>query len=307
MTLSMESENSERDQDILRTAASPPAGPGESRITAQSGPAQPLCSCQAGSLESPAPVYALGRIEPRFPRLAVEKEFAQAAGRSETAGLTDRQTLHGVLSQKQNRYLARKLCWVLVVQGIETYLLTPRDPADLDMLIESVRPQPRPTDIDVVIGVRGPIAPPEMCNGLLLPVVVFDQLYSFDLDTLVKSIPRPENVSEQDFAPTAEELFLRVFQMADNVGATDDHRALNYLAVRYPAVYAAAAQAHAQNCSLSALEVRPSRLSGVRKIVDVIFCFTHRHTDVTHKQFVRVDVTEEFPFLASKISPYYDR
>src|SRR5215471_11771956 len=52
-------------------------------------------------------VYALGRVEPRFPRLAVEKEFTQATGRAETAGLTDRQALHAVLSQRQNRYLAR--------------------------------------------------------------------------------------------------------------------------------------------------------------------------------------------------------
>ena len=53
-------------------------------------------------------VYALGRVEARFPTLAVEKEFAQATGRAETAGLTDRQALHSVLSQKQNRYLARR-------------------------------------------------------------------------------------------------------------------------------------------------------------------------------------------------------
>ena len=42
----------------------------------------------------PAYVYAIGRIEPRFPRLSAEKEFAQATGRAETAGLTDRQALH---------------------------------------------------------------------------------------------------------------------------------------------------------------------------------------------------------------------
>lgn len=41
--------------------------------------------------------------------------------------------------------------------------------------------------------------------------------------------------------------------------------------------------------------------------MDVIFSFTHRATDVTEKQIVRVDVTEEFPFLATKLSPYYDR
>ena len=35
----------------------------------------------------PAYVYAIGRIEPRFPTLSAEKEFAQATGRAETAGL----------------------------------------------------------------------------------------------------------------------------------------------------------------------------------------------------------------------------
>ena len=33
-------------------------------------------------------VFALGRVEPRFPSLAVEKELAQATGRAGTAELT---------------------------------------------------------------------------------------------------------------------------------------------------------------------------------------------------------------------------
>src|SRR5439155_12173453 len=57
-------------------------------------------------------VYALGRVEMRFPSLAVEKEFAQATGRAETAGLTDQQVVQSVLSQPHNRYLARQLCWL---------------------------------------------------------------------------------------------------------------------------------------------------------------------------------------------------
>ena len=52
-------------------------------------------------------VCALGRIDPRFPGLASEKEFAQVAGRADTKGLTDRQTLYAVLSDRQNRYLVR--------------------------------------------------------------------------------------------------------------------------------------------------------------------------------------------------------
>ena len=78
-------------------------------------------------------VYALGRVESRFPRLAVEKELAQATGHAETAGLTDRQALHAVLSQLHNRYLARHLCYGLTIEGPETYFLPPRDPADTRM------------------------------------------------------------------------------------------------------------------------------------------------------------------------------
>ncbi len=67
----------------------------------------PTCADAAASV-SMSYVYALGKVEPRFPRLSVEKEFAQAIGRAETAGLTDREALHKVLSERQNRYLARQ-------------------------------------------------------------------------------------------------------------------------------------------------------------------------------------------------------
>jgi PatG C-terminal len=211
-----------------------------------------------------------------------------------------------VLTQRPNRYLARQLCWVLTIEGLETYLLRPRDLADVDLLLDAVRPVPRATDRDVVIGLRGPITPPSLCNGLMVPIVVFDQLYSFDVDALVQSIPRPDKIEEKQFGPAAEELFGRMIQLADNAGATDEHRALNYLAVRYPAIYATAADAFGRSESLTAVEVRPSPLSGVRNIVDVIFSFTNRSTDVTAKFSVRVDVTEEFPFLVTKLSPYFD-
>src|SRR5438552_5597873 len=176
---------------------------------------------------TPSYVYALGRVTPRFPSLAMEKEFAQATGRAETAGLTDRQALQSVLSQRSNRYLARQLCWVLEIEGLETYLLVPRDPADFDLLVEALRPTPSPLDVDVVVGVRGPLAPPEMCNGLMIHIVVFDQLYSFDRDSLISSIPRPDTVQPDRFAEAAGDVFDRIMLMTDNAGATYEHRALN--------------------------------------------------------------------------------
>jgi hypothetical protein len=262
--------------------------------------------------EAAAPnyIFAIGRVEMRFPSLAVEKEFAQATGRAETAGLTDREAVQAVLSERQNRYLVRQVCWVLTIEGLDTYILVPRDPSDYDLLLEAVRANPSPLDLDVVIGLLGPIASPDMCNGLLVPIVVFDQIYSFDRDELIKAIPRPDGMAakqEKQFRSAAGELFDRMMQMADNAGATDEHRALNYLAVRYPAIYATATDANARNLSLTAVEVQPSRLSSVRQIVNVVFSFTNRQTDVVEKFFVRVDVTEEFPFLVTKMSPYYDR
>jgi hypothetical protein len=196
---------------------------------------------------------------------------------------------------------------VLTIQGLETYLLAPRDPADIDLLVEAIRPAPSPHDIDVVIGQRGPIAPPQMCNGLMVPIVVFDQIYSFDREALIKAIPKPEKITTAQFRPAAEELFNRIMQMTDNAGATDEHRALNYLAMRYPAIYATAAEEFARDCSLTGVEVRPSPLSSTRNIVDVIFSYTNRNTDFMEKFFVRCDMTEEFPFLVTKLSPYYDR
>jgi hypothetical protein len=237
----------------------------------------------------------------------VEKELAQVIGRAGTAGQTDRQAMHTVLAERANRYLARQMCWVFTIEGLETYLLTPRDPADFELLIEAARPGPRVTDVDVVIGAQGPLAPPEACNGMMVPIVVFDQLYSFDRDDLINEIPRPADSPEEEFRATAAELFDRIMQTADNAGATDEHRALNYLAVRYPAIYAQAARAHGAESALTAVEVRPSRLAAVRTVVDVVFSYTHRETDMTDKYFTRVDVTDEFPFLVTKLSPYYDR
>jgi PatG Domain len=295
-------------QDDPSAAIAPAVGPAASAISPQ---ACATCGTAAagngGTATSPSWVYAIGNIEARFPTISVEKEFAQATGRDNTAGLTDRQALHTVLSKPENRYLARQCCFVMTVEGLETYILTPHDPADLALLVEAVRPNPSPMDLDVVIGMKGSIAPPQMCNGLMVPIVVVDQIYSFDRDALIKAIPKPEKTSAKDFAPAAEEVFDRVMQIADNAGATDEHRALNYLAVRYPAIYAKAAEYFAQNNSLTGVDIRGSALSGVRTMLDVIFSYTNRTTDVVEKCFVRVDVTDEFPFLVTKLSPYYDR
>ena len=308
----MESEVQEQTVTAVPTRDAAPVSVGSSVQPATAVSPQACSACGTAPASNGGPVlptyiYAIGRIEARFPRPSVEKEFAQAMGRAHTSGLTDRQALQTILSQRQNRYLARQLCWVMTIEGLETYILVPRDPADLDLLIEALRPTPQPWDLDCVIGIKGRIAPPEVCNGLMVPIVAFDQIYSFDRDSLIKAIPRPEKTSAKEFGPAAEEMFDRIMQMTDNAGATDEHRALNYLAVRYQAIYANAADEFGRNASLTAVDVQASPLSGTRNVVDVIFSYTNRNTDVVEKFFVRVDVTEEFPYLVTKLSSYYNR
>jgi hypothetical protein len=262
--------------------------------------------------------------------MGIEKELAQAMATASVADengdapatrrgsrraqeqRTPAPTLHqlqsAALADNDNRYVARQLCWVLVIEGLETYILLPRDPQDLDLLRRTVRPERGTDDIDLVIGTLGPIAPPEMCNGLSVPIVVFDQLYSFPRQTLLSQIPFPTELEASDepqFRSSAGELFKRIIHLADNAGALDEHRALNYLAVRYPRMYAVTTLMEQRNFLFAGIEVLRSPLGGARNIVDVVFSYTHRETDVTERQFVRVDVTEEFPFLVTKMGDYY--
>ncbi|MFF3884311.1 hypothetical protein [Streptomyces sp. NPDC001914] len=297
----------------VRLASPPVAGTPQPQGGSPGGCAGCGCAAAAAGGVDRAPesyppfVYAVGQLEPRMPSLGIEKEFAQATGRAETANLTDRQALHAVLSDPRSRYLAKHLCYVLVIQGIDTYVLRPREQADYDLLVDAVGASPRADDRHVLIGLRGPVAPPELCNGLMLPLVPFDQVYAFDTDSLVARLPKPDDIDEESFRSASRELFDRVIQIVDNAGSSDEHRAVNYCAVRYAQIYAHTARAFAAGLSLTSIETRPSRLGGSRKIEDVIFSFTDRTTDVSEKYFVRIDVTEVFPFLVTKLSPYYDR
>ena len=252
-------------------------------------------------------VYAIGRIEPRFPSLGLEKEFVQATGRSDTAGLTDRQATHAVLVDPEHRYLVRKLCWVFTIEGIETYLLVPRDATDLDMLLDAVRPTPSYADIDVVIGERrGPGLPRDVQRpGGSGRAVRSDLLFRQREIPHLRSTPR--HGGRDVFRATTSELLDRVSRLADNSGATDEHRALNYLAMRYPAIYVRTTEQFLHNSALASVDVVPSAISGVRTLMNVVFTFTDRTTGVREKFAARVDTTEEFPFLASPLEPYFDR
>lgn len=283
-------------------------------------PAKEPCSCNSNpdgeknmiqsTTTTPSYIFAIGKVNFRFPNKSIEMELLQAIGqkpRGPTKGLNKHEVDHAILIDSNYRYITRQLCWVLHIENLETYLLVVQDPLDIDRLAQALRPNPDFGDIDVIIGRRGPIASPQMCNGLMLPIVIVDQIYSFDKNELLRSIPRKEGMDEGQFKNTSSEIFTHIIQIADNAGATDEHRALNYLAVRYDEIYNRTQLMQDDDYSFTGVEVRQSRLSGSRKVVDVIFNYENRNNRAIQKWFVRVDVTEEFPFLVSPMQQYFER
>ena len=125
----------------------PAAAPGPNGASTPLAPQQlaPAACPTCGSAAAYSFVFAVGRIEVRFASPGVEKELAQVIARAPGKGKTDREAMQSVLSLRENRYLARQMCWVLTIQGLETYLLVPRDPADIELLVGALRSAPRPT------------------------------------------------------------------------------------------------------------------------------------------------------------------
>jgi PatG C-terminal len=270
----------------------------------------PSCSCQAGKMYPRSYIYAIGKVVHRFPDRSLEMELAQAISRKpegETKNLTDPEVVHQVLSDANNRYIARQICYVLTIGGLEAYILVPSDPLDVDKLAQTIRAVSSPNNIDVIIGRRGPIAPPDTCNGLLVPIVTVEKLYSFDRDDLIKAIPKRKGVSQDQYEKTASTVFDHLIQIADNTGATDEHRALNYLAVRYDEIYYRTQLLQQENYSLTGVEVRSSPISNVRNLFDVIFTYENRGNRAIQKWFVTLDMTGIFPYLVNPLREYFER
>ena len=87
-----------------------------------------------------------------------------------------------------------------------------------------------------------------------------------------------------------QRFWIEFFRRRKMLGASDRDRALNYLAVRYPGIYARAAECHDRDLSLTSIDARQWVLSAPRRVVEVIFTFTQRKNEFIEKFAVRVDV-----------------
>jgi hypothetical protein len=120
----------------------------------------------------------------------------------------------------------------------------------------------------------------------MVPIVIFDQIYSFDRDSLLSAIPRPRKNLRQGVCLRLKSCSTD-HANSDNAGATDEHRALTF-GGPLSADLRSSFEAFARQRIADSVGVQPSPLSGTRKVVEIIFSFTHRSTDVVAKNaFVR--------------------
>jgi hypothetical protein len=273
----------------------------------------------AGAIAAPSPmwfpvptaagfVYAVGRLHARFSTLGVEREYAHVADADPDAAVRTRQ-LKRVLSAPEHRYLARHMCWVFSGRSADSCTVTPRDDNDLVQLIDLLESEEDQV-VQALVGSPATGVPPTPCLGAGLPAVWPEQLLSFTMDEFISRMPGLEQGGQASDnlalrSAVVGDAFAQLTQRADNRGLSDEHRALNYLALRFPPIYHLAAQARSDGKALIGVDTRSSR-SGDRRLVAIRLIFRHPKTQLTERYHCPVDVTDVFPFLTGPLERTYD-
>jgi hypothetical protein len=261
--------------------------------------ASPLQSANTGF------IYAIGRLQAMFPTLGHEMEYANLAN-TDPEALIKTAELKSVIDTPQH-YLARQLCWVFTsAQGGEICTIIPRDENDLAEMIELLAPGGEQV-VQAIVGRHSltPVAPDCFRSDLHMMSPV--QLFSFSMDEFLQALPVPEDDSESNldrFRSTAKGLFAYLTQRAGNHGLSDEHRALNYLALKYPPIYLQAWQTQQEGKSLVAVDAKRAS-GGIRRIVTVSLVFRHASTHLVERYSCAIDVTDLFPFVTNSLTITY--
>src|SRR5436190_2087414 len=79
-------------------------------------------------------------------------------------------------------------------------------------------------------------------------------LLTFEMQEFISGVPRADNTEEQQFRTAIADVFRRVRGRDGNLGSTPEHRALNFLALRYPSIYAVVEEGYTHEASLTGIE-----------------------------------------------------
>ncbi|ADZ91938.1 hypothetical protein GV054_13665 [Marinomonas mediterranea] len=243
---------------------------------------QRACHCTTAgcTCDSTQPVYALGELRPFFPSLDLQKEFAAAASSLNlkpddyygvfSYSYTDSSS---GLSFRPYLYLAEKACWAYSINNVDTYLVVPRFQNELDALIDALNPSNSPQQSSL-IGELGGLAPDGKCDDLRLPIVICNHV---------------ESNSTKDMAPISLQL---------NDGASNEHRAINFLVFNYAAILPKGLDLPKELLSLT---YQPYQQTG-RSLVELVL--TYYEQGVEESYSCGIDVTDQYPFVDFPLRRY---
>jgi len=282
------------------------------------------CSCDgenqsSGEGDSSPPTYIytsnLGQIRPVFPSLTIEKEFYQVA----PPGIPfSDELLYYVLSQAENLYLAREMCWVYSIGNTETYIIKPVSDEQVLALVAASKPVPQDkplaSSLIKIIGMGRSVATLAACGGRELPIVSLSKLfwsnYQEFFDEVRNYFLRFTTVPGY-FDSQILQVINQLWQAGLNPGNADNYRAINFVLTRYLGVYQ---NAHSilfplsselePQYTLVAVEAKPSILQGDGKIYDVIFTYQPINSGQTKMWYCQVDLKTEFPYLVMPMGEY---
>jgi hypothetical protein len=297
-------------------AANPAMGASVSCPTC--GEPNPPPGAGAGATGGGQPVDAVGQLTAQIPTPGIQKGLAQLTAGAHQGDQVQVELLKQVLSNPENAYLGRYLCWVFASGGVDTFTVLPRGDADVARLAEVLSPAGPPEVVHVIVGrtVPRPIDSPCAVPGL--PTVQADRLLAFTLQEFAAALPEDEtsggekspaagsNAGRGEFEAIVPRIFLRLTRGAALPGLSDEDRGLAYFATEYAKGYQAVWQAQRDGKVLVGVDARHKH-SADRRIVSVRLTFRHPRTDITERYQSLVDVTEPaFHFLITGLQPSYD-
>ena len=282
------------------TPAVTPAPPGPA--PAKAGHTCPECAGKT-ALAPEQYVYAIGRLDVRFPSLGIEREYQQRERAMTGLPQSPRSARIRAVLEK-NPHLALRMTYVFLVGSNPVYALSPHSGALKDAFFNALAHAQDTDHYAVVIGRVSGFSNPTASGGLLLSTVSVDQLYVFSASEWAEGLAKAaqpalesRKVAGEHFQTVSQSMFREVVTMPENMGLSDGHRALNYLLVQHPGMFLAAAER--PNHVLDRIETRITQLVSGRRQVAVILSFLDRGTGVPERVYATVDVTEEWPFVSS--------
>ncbi|MCF6459119.1 hypothetical protein [Pseudoalteromonas sp. MMG024] len=249
-------------------------------------------------------IYALGLVHVVFPNKGLEKQFLAAA---RALGVNEK-NYYAVFTNNNSTsepdkylYLAEQVDWVLSIESERVYVLTPASKSELTALINTLKP-PADTLEQVYTCVIGNAYWQD--NSLGLEAVLCQQVYSHTMSELhdtIKNISTAETNAIQDV--------IKSLELAPNKGRSNDDRAKNFIAFRYPDIYAhthsmQTGSASGKSASLIKIGFTQFDASSEHSIVDITFTYQENSSEKKHSYFCRVDVSGLYPFINTAIQPF---